>query len=221
MADGTNKEFRPKSVRSKALTRVAEGDIGAMGRSTDIFKDMGARVFESFIANSGPLLSEEELGPRVAIYLVQRIASSLHKKAELVASKYNLHVTDVYVLLLLHRSQPDCVAAAADLQKALSFTSGGMTRRLDRLSELALVERIHNPKDRRSWLVGLTKTGKGIAEDIRRCNKPQFNEPHSDISKPEWSVLIDLLQGLLRTVTDDTEQKHSNSLVDTAANNAR
>ena len=50
------------------------------------------------------------------------------------------------------------------LLRATMLSSGGMTKRLDRLAEAGLVERKADPADRRGILVGLTSRGKAVVD---------------------------------------------------------
>jgi DNA-binding MarR family transcriptional regulator len=51
-----------------------------------------------------------------------------------------------------------------DLMRATMLSSGGMTKRLDRLAEAGLVERSPDPHDRRGTLVRLTSKGRGMID---------------------------------------------------------
>jgi len=51
-----------------------------------------------------------------------------------------------------------------DLRRATMLTSGGITKRLDRLAEAGLVQRRPDPSDRRGTLVRLTRKGKAVIE---------------------------------------------------------
>lgn len=163
-------------------------------------KDYSTAAFEAFIANSGPVKVENELDRRIAIYLIQRISNAIHQHSENVAAQFKIHVSDFYVILLLHRAQPDCVAPSGELQKALALTSGGMTRRLDRLQERGLLERIPDPKDRRAWLVQLTDIGKELAVNIRASSVSSSNMTDGDLETDEWKTLVTLLQKLSSTI---------------------
>ena len=51
-----------------------------------------------------------------------------------------------------------------DLMAATMLSSGGITKRLDRLVEAGLVERRPDPGDRRGTLVRLTRTGRAVID---------------------------------------------------------
>ena len=52
------------------------------------------------------------------------------------------------------------------LSHGLMLSSGGMTKRLDRIAEAGLVQRIPDPDDRRGSFVQLTTTGRRVLEKV-------------------------------------------------------
>jgi DNA-binding MarR family transcriptional regulator len=64
------------------------------------------------------------------------------------------------LLAALRRAGPPYELNPTDLMGATMLSSGGMTKRLDRLAEAGLVERRPDPNDRRGTLVRLTRRGK-------------------------------------------------------------
>ena len=85
--------------------------------------------------------------------------------------------------------------------RATLLSSGGMTKRLDRLVDAGLVERRADPGDRRGVLVGLTSHGKSVVDSAL--------EPHV---ANEEGLLLSLkpadrrsLDDLLRTLLADLE----------------
>jgi DNA-binding MarR family transcriptional regulator len=64
------------------------------------------------------------------------------------------------LLAALRRAGPPYELNPTDLMGATMLSSGGMTKRLDRLEEAGLVERRPDPTDRRGTLVRLTRRGK-------------------------------------------------------------
>jgi len=68
------------------------------------------------------------------------------------------------LLAALRRAGPPYQLNPTQLMRATMLSSGGMTKRIDRLVEAGLVERGPDPGDRRGTLVGLTRRGKGIMD---------------------------------------------------------
>jgi DNA-binding MarR family transcriptional regulator len=63
------------------------------------------------------------------------------------------------LLAVLRRAGPPYELRPTDLMQATMLSSGGITKRLDRLGEAGLVERRPDPDDRRGALVRLTRKG--------------------------------------------------------------
>ena len=73
--------------------------------------------------------------------------------------RYGFSGSDMRVLLALRRSGPPYVKRPTDLFKALLVTSGAMTKKVDRLSTLGMVERLPDPGYTGGFLVHLTRLG--------------------------------------------------------------
>lgn len=56
----------------------------------------------------------------------------------------------------------------SELVRVFGVKQSSMTSLLDRLQERGLVTRTLNPEDRRSFLVGLTKRGRSLANRLQR-----------------------------------------------------
>src|SRR3954466_8331629 len=96
-------------------------------------------------------------------HILQRITRlSLLQEASFagVFSSHGLTWGDYVVLAALRRAGPPYRMNPSDLYGSVILSSGGMTKRLDRLERAGLVERLPDPTDRRGRLVQLTTTGK-------------------------------------------------------------
>ena len=101
------------------------------------------------------------------------------------------------LLAALRRSGAPYELNPTQLMRATMLSSGGMTKRLDRLAEAGLVERRPDPSDRRGTLVGLTKQGKAVVDEAvvtHLANEDRVLEP---LSPSQRRTLDDLLRRLL------------------------
>ena len=81
--------------------------------------------------------------------------------------KHRLAFTEYSVLRLLQRA-PQQQLAPSVLADKIVCTTGAMTKLVDRLERASLVERAHDPVDRRRVLVQLTPTGDRVADEAAR-----------------------------------------------------
>ena len=68
------------------------------------------------------------------------------------------------LLAALRRSGEPYRLHPTELMRATLLSSGGMTKRLDRMVDAGLVERRPDPDDRRGTLVGLTRRGRSLID---------------------------------------------------------
>jgi DNA-binding MarR family transcriptional regulator len=101
------------------------------------------------------------------------------------------------LLATLRRAGEPYELNPTQLMGATMLTSGGITKRLDRLVAAGLVERRPDPADRRGTLVRLTRRGKAAID--RAIETHVANERHllAHLSASERRSLDDLLRKLL------------------------
>jgi DNA-binding MarR family transcriptional regulator len=101
------------------------------------------------------------------------------------------------VLAALRRSGTPYELNPAELLRAMMLSSGGMTKRLDRLTEARLIVRRPDPSDRRGSLARLTPRGKTIID--RAIAKHLANEDRllRTLKPAERRSLDKLLRALL------------------------
>ncbi|MDP9223774.1 MAG: MarR family transcriptional regulator [Actinomycetota bacterium] len=114
-----------------------------------------------------------------------------------VFARHGLSWGEYLVLAALRRTGPPYQMSPTTLYGAVILSSGGMTKRLDRLEDAGLVERLPDPDDRRGRLVALTSNGLELVD--RAVSDHLANEQHllSVLSTSERRVLSDLLRKLL------------------------
>ena len=83
------------------------------------------------------------------------------------------------------------------LRRATLLSSGGMTKRLDRLVEAGLVERRADPADRRGVLVGLTPHGKAVVDNVLEAHVANEERLLRSLTAAERRALDGLLRTLL------------------------
>jgi DNA-binding MarR family transcriptional regulator len=84
-----------------------------------------------------------------------------------------------------------------ELMHATMLSSGGITKRLDRLAEAGLLERRPDPSDRRGTLVRLTRSGKAIIDQALATHVANEERLLRLLTRAERRSLDDLLRKLL------------------------
>ena len=88
------------------------------------------------------------------------------------------------------------------LMRATMLSSGGTTKRLDRLTEAGLVERRPDPSDRRGVLVRLTPKGKTVIDKAVEAHVTNEERLLRSLGPADRRALDDLLRRLLADLED-------------------
>jgi DNA-binding MarR family transcriptional regulator len=107
------------------------------------------------------------------------------------------------LLAALRRAGSPYELNPTELMRATMLSSGGMTKRLDRMADAGLVERRADPSDRRGTLVVLTRRGKDVidkAVEDHVANEKRILLPLTPAERRS-------LDGLLRTLLVDLERR--------------
>lgn len=96
------------------------------------------------------------------------------------------------VLLHIGRS-PNGVRPMHELINATAFTSGGVTRLIDRMERAGLVERRPCPSDRRVQWIGLTDEGKEMLRRATEIHVAGIQAHMIDVLTPEEVATLDTL----------------------------
>jgi len=102
----------------------------------------------------------------LAVYLM-RLGTIIERSfGRMCEERYGISGSDMRVLFALRRGGPPYVKRPTDLFRALLVTSGAITKKVDRLAALELVERLQDPGHQGGFLVCLTKKGVRVADQM-------------------------------------------------------
>jgi DNA-binding MarR family transcriptional regulator len=101
------------------------------------------------------------------------------------------------VLAALRRAGSPYELNPSELGSAMMLSSGGVTKRIDRLTAAGLVERRPDPGDRRGTLVRLTRRGKNLIDRAITLHVTNEDELLRSLSPTERRSLDALLRKLL------------------------
>ncbi|GAA4536830.1 MarR family winged helix-turn-helix transcriptional regulator [Pseudonocardia xishanensis] len=96
---------------------------------------------------------------------ILRLAQQIERAFAAVARQSGIGPGDLRILLALRRSAPDYALSPTVLFKRLMITSGAVSKQVDRLEDLGLVERIRDPDVLRGVLIRLEPAGRVVAEE--------------------------------------------------------
>lgn len=101
------------------------------------------------------------------------------------------------LLAALRRAGEPFELNPTQLMRATMLSSGGMTKRLDRLVEVGLVERRPDPTDRRGTLVRLTARGRAAIDEALPAHVENEERLLAPLTPTERTRLDSLLRKLL------------------------
>jgi len=108
---------------------------------------------------------------------------------ELAAAGHPLNFTQFITIKTLAAG----TASATELARAADLHPGAMTRLLDKLEGMGVLERVADPSDRRALHVHLTPAGVAIWKDINECAARVRARAVADMSETEQAELTRLL----------------------------
>ncbi|AYM63830.1 MarR family transcriptional regulator [Agrobacterium fabrum] len=143
-----------------------------------------------------------DVGPMGLLGRLHRLSTYLGREVEAVLLKHGLSSSAFDVLATLRRAGSPYQLSPGDLLAMTMVSSGTMTNRIDQLEKAGLVERIHNPQDRRSVLISLTERGFAIVEEAVGAHVDNQHRLVAHLSEEER----DTLGGLLKRFLQDFEE---------------
>lgn len=141
--------------------------------------------------------------PQGVIGRLHRVAALLTDELVAVYGRYGLNEGDFDVLATLRRSGTPYARAAGDLADHTMITSGGLTKRVDRLVEKGLVERRPGTTDARQRIIALTPAGLELIDAAFTAHMENEHRLIAEIGHADAARLEILLERWLRILGDD------------------
>ena len=113
---------------------------------------------------------------------------------------FELTPNDYAVLAALRRAGPPYRLSPSTLYTDLERSSGGMTKMLNRLESLGLIERAPDPDDGRGTLVALTPSGIDLEEEVFRVFLSRTHDLIGSISDSKRKEIDETLRTFLDTI---------------------
>ncbi|MGP3534862.1 MarR family winged helix-turn-helix transcriptional regulator [Microbacterium sp. RD1] len=105
-----------------------------------------------------------DVTPQGVIGRLHRTALALTRELDVVYAAHDLTEAEFDVLATLRRAGAPYERTAGELAEHTMVTTGGLTKRVDRLSERGLVERVPSDADARRRPVRLTPAGRDLID---------------------------------------------------------
>lgn len=141
-----------------------------------------------------------DVEPMGLIGRFKRLSRHLARGMEQTFREHGLNLASFDVLATLRRSGEPYRLSPGELMASTMVTSGTMTHRIDQLVESGYVERISNPADGRSFLIGLTEEGFQVIEAAVTDHVATQHRLTAGLSPSEFRRLNRLLRKFLESV---------------------
>jgi DNA-binding MarR family transcriptional regulator len=133
--------------------------------------------------------------PMEVVGRISRLSALLQRELERVFAQHGLTGADFDVLATLRRSGGRLTPG--HLSRSTMITTGGMTKRLDRLESQELIRREPDPRDRRGRLIALTRKGHALVDRAVEAHLANEQRLLAALSAAEREQLAALLRELL------------------------
>jgi DNA-binding MarR family transcriptional regulator len=144
-----------------------------------------------------------DVSPTGVFGRISRIAALVEQSMDGVFAPHGLTGADFVVLAALRRSGKPYRLTPTALSRSTMVSSGGTTKRLDRLEARGLVRRVPDPDDRRGTLVTLTDAGLKTIDAVESENVQNEKRLLAPLTRSQRSELTRLLRELLLALERD------------------
>ena len=133
---------------------------------------------------------------------ISRIAALAQREFEREFAHFDLTAPDFDVLAALRRSGVPFKLTPGALSRSTMTTTGGMTKRLDRLEARGLIRRESDPSDRRGKLIVLTDSGRELVDAAVEAHLRNEERMLAGLPEAHRQELVTLLRPLLAALDD-------------------
>ena len=134
---------------------------------------------------------------------ISRISALVDQEMDRVFQPHGLTGGDFVVLASLRRSGQPYQLTPTALTRSMMVSSGGTTKRLDRLEARGLIRRDRDPADRRGTLVTLTSAGLATIDTVASAHVQNEKRLVATLSPNQRKTLTRLLRELLLALEHD------------------
>ncbi|OYX55103.1 MAG: MarR family transcriptional regulator [Micrococcales bacterium 32-70-13] len=106
-----------------------------------------------------------DVSPQGIIGRLHRVAASLTDELAVVFRAHGISAGEFDVLAALRRAGDPFERTPTELAESTMITSGGLTKRVDRLEDAGLVQRRPSEHDGRARVVALTEAGRVLVDE--------------------------------------------------------
>ncbi|ADV68135.1 MarR family winged helix-turn-helix transcriptional regulator [Deinococcus maricopensis] len=135
--------------------------------------------------------------PMLTVISVQRASAYLQTHLERFFAAHDLTPASFDLLVTLRRSAPPGGLTPGELSGLCAITPPAITKRLDALEALHLIERVPHETDRRATRVRLTRDGRARVDDVLDAHVANEERLLSPLTREERATLRTLLTRLM------------------------
>ncbi len=128
---------------------------------------------------------------------LERATRLLESEIDKELAEFGLTIAEFNALCALRRAGAPYRLSPKRLGEALLFSSGGLTKLLERLEARRMVTREPDPNDGRGVLVSLTAEGMKLGEEAMQAHRMNEDELLAPLSESQRVALADILRDLL------------------------
>lgn len=180
-----------------AEREVVEHEADAEARRIDAVREawVGAELPELW-ARAAPGVAPETF---LTVVYLSRIGRLFEAALERLVHEHGLGAGEFRVMSALLLTGPPHRLTPSRLNRTVVMSSGGMTKTVDRLEQLGLVERARDPDDGRGVLVTMTRRGRRVTGDALAALMAEIDDQLAGLDGAQRAAIPATLHALLGT----------------------